>query len=130
YARLKDKTGCSICLDVLPDIDVKIKNYDDLTSLVHPKLVEYFKSYSIEEVNVLLHQLCFPIVGVYDFEFAQVVSGGISLDEITEHMNLKKDRNIYIGGELLDIDGMCGGYNLMFAFCSALKIGEELCNIK
>ena len=130
YARLENKSGCSICLDLLPDMDIQISSYEDLISLVHPKLVEYFKSYSFEEVNELLHQLSFPIVDVYDFEFAQVVSGGISLDEITEQMNLKKDSHIYIGGELLDIDGMCGGYNLMFAFCSALKIGEELCNIK
>ncbi|MDE5546420.1 MAG: NAD(P)/FAD-dependent oxidoreductase [Anaeroplasmataceae bacterium] len=130
YARLKDRSGCSICLDLLPDMDVEISSHEDLISLVHPKLVEYFKTYPIEEVNRLLHQLSFPIIDVYDFEFAQVVSGGISLDEITEHMNLKKDSHIYIGGELLDIDGMCGGYNLMFAFCSALKIGEELCNIK
>ncbi|MCM1131755.1 MAG: NAD(P)/FAD-dependent oxidoreductase [Roseburia sp.] len=130
YARLKDKSGCSICIDLLPDMDIQITSYEDLISLVHPKLVDYFKSYSIAEVNNLLHHLSFPIVDVYDFEFAQVVSGGISLEEITDHMNLKKDSHIYIGGELLDIDGMCGGYNLMFAFCSALKIGEELCNIK
>lgn len=130
YARLKNKNGCSICLDLLPDMEIQITNHEDLIGLLHPKLVEHFRSYSIEEVNRLLHKFSFPIKGVYDFEFAQVVSGGISIDEITEHMNLKKDSHIYIGGELLDIDGMCGGYNLMFAFCSALKIGEELCSIK
>ncbi len=130
YARLKEKEGCYISLDLLPDRNIKISSYEDLISVVSPKLVEYFKAYSIEEVNELLHSFSFPILGVYDYEFAQVVSGGISLDEITDHMNLKKDSHIYVGGELLDIDGMCGGYNLMFAFCSALKIGEELCNIK
>lgn len=130
YARLKDKRECYLSLDLLPDKKVTIREYDDLIGLVPPKLVEYFKAYSIEEVNQMLHQLSFPILGVYDFEFAQVVSGGISLEEITEAMCLKKDPHIYVGGELLDVDGVCGGYNLMFAFCSALKIGEELCNIK
>ncbi|MDE6408324.1 MAG: NAD(P)/FAD-dependent oxidoreductase [Anaeroplasmataceae bacterium] len=130
YARLKDKSGCYISLDLLPDKEIKITSYEDLISLIPPKLVEDFKSHSLEEVNELLHRFSFPILGVYDYEFAQVVSGGISLEEITEQMHLKKDSHIYVGGELLDIDGICGGYNLMFAFCSALKIGEELCNIK
>lgn len=130
YARLKDKSDCILSLDLLPDKEVEVKAIEDLIGLVHPKLVEYFKSFSILEINKLLHQFSFSILGVYDFEFAQVVSGGIALEEITENMYLKKDSHIYVGGELLDIDGVCGGYNLMFAFCSALKIGEELCNIK
>ena len=67
---------------------------------------------------------------VYDFEFAQVVSGGIAIDSITDELRLKQEPHILVGGEVLDIDGLCGGYNLMFAFCCGLKIGEVLCNIK
>lgn len=130
YSRLKSKQNCRIRLDLFPDQEIKVSSYEDLIGLVHPKLVEYFKSFSIKELNCLLHNFTFPILGVYDFEFAQVVAGGISLEEIDEHLRLKKDSHIYAGGEILDVDGICGGYNLMFAFCCALKIGEELCNIK
>ncbi|MDE7263970.1 MAG: NAD(P)/FAD-dependent oxidoreductase [Anaeroplasmataceae bacterium] len=130
YARLKDKTDCELSLDLIPNISPVLVTHKDLIGLLHPKLVDYMNPYSIQQVEELLHHFSFPIEGVYDFEFAQVVSGGIALEEITEQMNLSKAPNVYVGGELLDIDGMCGGYNLMFAFCSALKIGEELCNIK
>ena len=36
------------------------------------------------------------------------------------------DNNIYIVGEMLDIDGVCGGYNLTFAFLSGLKAGMNV----
>lgn len=130
YAHLKDKTNCEIILDLLPDQEIKLTSKEDLIGLVHPKLVDYFSAFSLEEIQRMLHHFAFPVLGVYDYEFAQVVSGGISLEEIQDNLSLCKDPHIFVGGELLDIDGVCGGYNLMFAFCCALKIGEELCNIK
>lgn len=130
YARLKDKKNCELSLDLIPDIHPVLTKHEDLVGLVHPKLEEYMRAYPLDQIEKLLHHFSFPIEGVYDFEFAQVVSGGVSLEEISEDMSLKKNPRVYIGGELLDIDGMCGGYNLMFAFCSALKIGEKLCSIK
>ena len=39
---------------------------------------------------------------------------------------LKKDNNIYVGGEMIDIDGECGGYNIGIAFLSGLYIGEVI----
>ncbi|MDE7161742.1 MAG: NAD(P)/FAD-dependent oxidoreductase, partial [Anaeroplasmataceae bacterium] len=130
YARLENKSNCRISLDLFPDLNININSKEELVGLVHPKLVSYFQEDSLEEINIKLHHFSFPIVGVYDYEFAQVVSGGISLEEVNQSLQLIQDPNIFVGGELLDIDGMCGGYNLMFAFCSGLKIGEALCNIK
>lgn len=130
YARLKDKKDCYIVLDLLPGIEINLNSIEELMGVLHPKLFEYFKNFTLEEVKGMLHHFKFLIQGVYDFEFAQVVSGGVELEEITETLSLKKDSHIFIGGELMDIDGVCGGYNLMFAFCCGLKIGEELCNIK
>ena len=69
------------------------------------------------------------IIGVYDFEFAQVVKGGISVDEINDNLSLKKYNNVYVGGEIIDVDGICGGYNLMFAFTCALEISRSLYEI-
>lgn len=56
---------------------------------------------------------------LYGLELAQVCSGGISVDEINEHFELKRYRGLHVLGEMLDIDGICGGYNLFFAFASA-----------
>ena len=130
YARLNDKSNCYISLDLISNLDLVINDKKDLIGLLNPKLVEYFNQFDIDEINNRLRDFRFKIIGVYDYEFAQVVSGGISLSNIDNDLRLIKDNHIFIGGEMLDIDGICGGYNLMFAFICGLVIGEKLCNIK
>ena len=39
----------------------------------------------------------------------------------------KLENNVYFIGEIIDNDGLCGGYNLMWAFGSALYLGDFLC---
>jgi predicted flavoprotein YhiN len=45
---------------------------------------------------------------------------------VNDSLESKKEKGLYFTGELLDIDGMCGGYNLMFAFASAEKVKKAL----
>ena len=45
-------------------------------------------------------------------------------------MESKLEKGLYILGEALDIDGECGGYNLGFAWISALKMGSSLEEVK
>lgn len=59
-------------------------------------------------------------------ENAQVCSGGIKLKEVDDNLRLKRYPFIYIGGELLDIDGVCGGYNLQFAWSSGAVIAQDI----
>ena len=47
-------------------------------------------------------------------------------NEINDNFSLKKDNNIYVGGEMIDTDGECGGYNIGIAFLSGLYIGEVI----
>ena len=60
------------------------------------------------------------------FEFAQVVSGGLDLKEVTNNFESKIVNDLYIIGELLDVDGDCGGYNLGFAWISGMIVGDNL----
>ncbi len=117
YNHLKEDKNCEVVLD-LSD-----QEYDDYTTILPPKLLNYVKTN-----NIPIHSFSIPISGVYDFENAQVCSGGIAIDEIQNNLKLKKDNNIFTGGEVIDVDGVCGGYNLMFAFCCAMTIYEELKN--
>ena len=41
-------------------------------------------------------------------------------------MESKLIKNLYIVGELLDVDGICGGYNLSFAWISGMLAGKEI----
>jgi predicted Rossmann fold flavoprotein len=64
----------------------------------------------------------FKIKNVSGFEKAMVTSGGVSTDEIdNKSMAWLKNKNIFFIGEMIDIDGETGGYNLQFAFSSAKK---------
>jgi predicted flavoprotein YhiN len=50
------------------------------------------------------------------------VSTLIKLDNLTNSLESRFEKNIYFGGELLDISGYCGGYNLSMCLASALII--------
>ena len=66
------------------------------------------------------------ITSTKGFESAQVVSGGVDLNEVNNDFSSKIINNLYLIGEVLDVDGDCGGYNLGFAFMSGLIVGEEI----
>ena len=67
------------------------------------------------------------ITGTKSFENAQVCSGGVPLSEINLNtMESYKTKDLYLAGEILDIDGDCGGYNLGFAWISGIIAGENV----
>ena len=84
---------------------------------VAPKIAEYLISNNLD-----IHRVSYSFKGFYDYDVAEVSHGGLALEEVTDSLESKKEKGLYFTGELLDIDGMCGGYNLMFAFASAEKV--------
>ena len=82
-----------------------------------------------EEVERLSRAIrCFEteITGSGDFSQAQVCSGGVDLRELNpETMESRKVPGLYLAGELLDVDGACGGYNLQWAFSSGWLAGTS-----
>ena len=62
----------------------------------------------------------------YDFDFSQITIGGISLQNVNDDLSSSLEKNVYFIGEVLDIDGPCGGYNLRWAIGSALKVAESV----
>ncbi|MBO7403244.1 MAG: aminoacetone oxidase family FAD-binding enzyme, partial [Lachnospiraceae bacterium] len=91
-----------------------------LTDAAAGKLVDLFKNFTLE------------INGTKGFESAQTSTGGAlpsCLDK--ESLESLKVKGLYITGELVDVDGICGGYNLHFAWASGMKAGkacaESLC---
>jgi len=59
-------------------------------------------------------------------EQAQVMCGGLNLNEFDENLESKISKGLYACGEVLDVDGDCGGYNLHWAFLSGMIVGERL----
>ena len=67
-----------------------------------------------------------PVTGTRDFEQAQVTAGGIPCSEFDPAtMESRLIPGLYAAGEMLDVDGDCGGYNLMFAFAGGLLAGRH-----
>ena len=67
------------------------------------------------------------VYGTNGMKDAQVTAGGVKLNEIDPYtMELKKQKGVYCIGEMLDIDGDCGGYNLSWAWSSAFIAVESI----
>ena len=64
------------------------------------------------------------ITGSMSYDSAQVCSGGVSLHEVTEDLEAVDIKGLYFAGELLDVDGRCGGYNLQWAWASGYLSGS------
>lgn len=80
-----------------------------------------------ERVSLAQFLFAFPftIAGTNSFDQAQTCSGGIPLTEINPRtMESKKQPGLYFTGELLDVNGDCGGYNLSFAFLTGYLAGS------
>lgn len=112
--------------------DLLEKHYEqfhDYEGIVQDKIAGYLNYRPVDtftQFKERLENLSFNIVGTRDFTFAQVSKGGISLNELDNSLMVKKYPHMYLGGEVLNIDGDCGGYNLHFAFACGCKIGQEI----
>ncbi len=67
----------------------------------------------------------FPIKAVSDWSLAQVTCGGIPADEVTDSFESTKAHGMYLCGEILNIQGKCGGYNLDWAWKSGYTAGKN-----
>lgn len=79
----------------------------------------------ILKIAELLQEITVTVTNYRDFEYAQVCTGGISTSDI-DHQTLESKlvSNVYFTGEILDVDGICGGYNLHFAWATGFIAGK------
>jgi predicted Rossmann fold flavoprotein len=96
-------------LEITPGVQVS-----QLTSKNRKKIVSFLK-----EMNL-------KIIGVSSFEKAMITRGGISLKEINpKTMASRKVNGLFFAGEMIDLDGDTGGYNLQEAFSTGYLAGES-----
>jgi len=96
----------------------EIKPYQNWIKLSENQKNELAKNITKFSINIL---------GTNSFDKAQVCTGGIPLDEIdTKTMQSKKENGLYITGEMIDVDGDCGGYNLEWAWTTGMIAGNSI----
>ncbi len=92
---------------------------------LHPsQLVADVKKDKIFRVFELSRGLRMHITGSNGFDNAQVCTGGVDMRDVTENLESKLVSGVYFAGELLDVDGRCGGYNLQWAWTSGYITGS------
>lgn len=72
-----------------------------------------------EALDAVLTGWTFAVTGSKPLEAAQVTCGGVPTEELNEHFGSRKIPGLYFIGEMVNVDGDCGGYNLHWAFASA-----------
>lgn len=79
-----------------------------------------------EEIAHAVKNFTLRISGDSGFESAQVTRGGVPLSEVTDGLESRLVKGLYFAGEVLDVDGECGGYNLQWAWSSARRVAESI----
>lgn len=117
-------------IDFAPDVDI-----NDLQSLIDKKGKEFaFHALLTNEIadafinsNESIKNKVFHLKSFYPLVDSQVTSGGIDISEINmSNLSLNKFPNIYVGGEIIDVDGKCGGYNIHFAIACGYYLAKKI----
>lgn len=146
-ATRKRKGNFVLSLDLYPDMDeselsarlvARLDKFDDtqefLCGIVNKNLGANLASAlclgktvvqsDISAVARLLKGIRFSVIGARSAAQAQVMCGGLDMSQFDLLQSIK-DKDLYVAGEVLDIDGLCGGYNLFWAWASGILAGTK-----
>ncbi len=100
-----------------------------LNKRVGQAVLKFAKNKSPKGVADAIKGFSLEVTGALGFDYAQVTKGGIETKDICEKtFESKLQKGLYIVGEALDVDGDCGGFNLAFAFVSAISVARGIKN--
>jgi predicted Rossmann fold flavoprotein len=124
--NLKDKE-LHLWLDGI--MNKKLAKYIILNSNIpsHVKYAKFLTKQDIIKIVKNIKNLEFTITDTKGFETCEVCAGGVELSEIKiENMESIYQKDLYFIGEVLDVDGDCGGYNLHWAWGSAYTLAMNM----
>ena len=113
---------------------------DALQGFLHKKWIDYLNAlfrfsrypnakalpeHVIMQIANELTDMKYTITAVKEYDFCQVTGGGVPLRQIDCHMQSVSVPGLYIVGEMLDVTGKCGGYNLQWAFSTGYIAGNH-----
>lgn len=70
----------------------------------------------------------FNVEKTNSYKFAQVCTGGVDITDINDNLESIHVKNMYFSGECIDVDGVCGGYNLQWAWSTGYVAGRSMTN--
>ena len=120
-----------IHIDLFPGLDVSkylsstTKNEAVLESSLYSEVLYQSRCRGLD-FNEAIHDLAYSYDGSYDFEDSQVSIGGIKGDSLNSDLSSKIEKDVYFAGEILHMDGLCGGFNLAWCLMSAITVCRSL----
>lgn len=140
---LIDKKDAQISLELLPDLTESeiIESIENKRALGYEKsellsgsvhnqigraIIKRCNSDDAKKIARSLKNFVLDVRGNLGFDYAQVTRGGMDLSQIDGNLQSKLCKNLYFAGEILDVDGECGGYNLHWAFKSGIKVAKAI----
>ncbi|MBE5919171.1 MAG: aminoacetone oxidase family FAD-binding enzyme [Pseudobutyrivibrio ruminis] len=107
-----------------------IEQVVSLSRIYSDTLVSKLDEKDIENLVYNFKSFVISIKGTKGFDSSQVTAGGVDLSDInTNTMESQKSAGLYFIGEVLDVDGICGGYNLTWAYTSATLAANDLIKV-
>ncbi len=97
-----------------------------LNNQVGRAVMKRYGAGGLEAVADGIKAFTLPVVGSLGFDYAQVTKGGVPLVEVDEDLQSRNAEGLYFAGEILDVDGECGGFNLQWAYTSAMLCAEAI----
>lgn len=94
---------------------------------IHPEVsVSDFKKGHLLKLCGIMKEFSIPVTATNSYDQAQVCMGGVRTAQIDgDTMESRLVKDLYLAGEILDVDGICGGYNLQWAWSSGYLAGKS-----
>lgn len=121
--QFEDFAGLSVEEALIGLFPKKLLEYVLHDQNLHGKKAHEITPKQIKKLVNICKNFDYKITDVKGYDFAQVTGGGVLMEQLDTHFMLKTLPNFYVIGEVLDITGICGGYNLHFAFSSGKIAG-------
>ena len=131
---LKEGRRVELYLDFAPDIDrdtlIGIIAESGTRSLLPKKLASVIERMSgnISETADNIKFFHLDVESTASFAHAQCAAGGVDTSQVRDNMESAVVDGLFFAGEILDIHGKCGGFNLQFAFASGIAAGRSAGN--
>ncbi|HOB64692.1 MAG TPA: aminoacetone oxidase family FAD-binding enzyme [Clostridia bacterium] len=137
-ARLRDYQRFNIRLDFAPEytegqLDAFVKGKMGAEGLFHKEIAQNIKRYAADKrisFGRAAKNLVIDVKGPSSFSLAQVASGGLEIKDFDlSTMESRLRKGLFAAGEALDVDGDCGGFNLMWAWASGILAGNSVYDV-
>lgn len=123
-----------LTLDLMPEynydeVKALIKKLGGVENLFHKELVNNIlrKGDDLDSIAKTIKNYQLDNARLGSMELAQICCGGLLTDDFDSNtLESKLQKGLYASGEVLDVDGECGGYNIMWAVASGMAVGENV----